>query len=131
MHVRFWLVWQFVIHHMRHLINIDPTGRNVRGNQHRGLRRLKCSQRLLSLILALIAVDCRRANADLIKISLQFIGPVLCASEHDHASHRLVFQQVYEQVPLLPLRKKKYRLRHGFSRRRLRRGLHFHRIAQH
>ena len=122
---------QFIIHHVRDVVDVDAAGRDVGRDEHRRMLRLEGGERLLPLVLALVAMDRRGPDAGPVEVPLQFVGPVLRPHEDDHADHLLGRQQVHEQMPLLPLGQEKHRLRYRFGRRRLRRGLHLQRIAEH
>jgi hypothetical protein len=129
MHVGLRLVWQLVVDHVRDVVDVDAAGRNVGGDEHRRMLRLEGGERLLTLVLALVAMNCRRTDASLLEIPLELVGAMLRSREHDHAGHALGREQMHEQVPLLPLRQEKHCLRDRLRRRRLRRGLHLERIA--
>ncbi len=78
---------------------------------------LKCGQRALADILALIAVNCRGPNSGAIQMLHDFIGSVLRAGEYDRARECRILQKVRQQMRLVPLFDKVDRLLDQLNRR--------------
>ncbi len=90
MDIRFGLVSQIKINDMRDAIHIDAAGGHVTGNQQGGLTVAEVEQCPLTGVLALVAVDRLGADADVLQMLHQAIGPVLRADKNQAAGDRSV-----------------------------------------
>ena len=93
-HVRFRLVRQIVIHHVRDIIHIDPARRDVGGDQHRGFALLEIFQGALAIVLGFVPVNRLSANSASVQLPHDAICAVLRSCEHDRAEHRQEVDQV-------------------------------------
>src|SRR5450830_2153871 len=82
-HIVFWNVRQVVVHHVWQLIDVNTARSDVGGDQHLQGAILEFGQRARAGRLALVAVNCQRADTVRAQFD-QFIGAVLGAGKYQH-----------------------------------------------
>jgi hypothetical protein len=83
-HIVFRNIGQFKVHHMRQLVDIEPSSRNIGCNQHTNLAVLEIGQRARSCALALVAMYRRRTDPIALQLPGKPVGTVLGSGEHEH-----------------------------------------------
>ena len=123
MHVILRHVGQFVIDHLRQLLDVETAGRHFGGHQGGDLSALEHVERLDARGLALIAVNGRRLNAGALQLLGQPIRAMLGARENQHLPPLAFLDQMHQQMPLLFLLHPVRPLFDQFDRRVARRDL--------
>lgn len=100
MHIVLGDTGQFEVHHMRQLIDIEPTCRNIRGHQDAELPLLEAGQRPCARILALIAVDGCGADPIALQLLAEAVGAVLGAGEDKDLPPVSRVDEMREELPL-------------------------------
>ena len=75
------------MHDHADVVDVDAPGRHVGGHQHRHLAGGETGQGLLTVTLAQIPVDGRRAHAFVTQLLGQSIGATFGGHEHDGSVH--------------------------------------------
>ena len=96
-------IGQFVVHDLRQLLDIQATCRDIGGNQHAHFAVLETGQCLGTGILALVAMNRRGADAGLLELGRQTIGPMLGTREDQHLMPVFLEDQMLEQRRLVAL----------------------------
>ena len=81
-HVVFRDVWNFVIHHVRQVFNVNAAGSNVGGHQGANVAALEASQGLRASGLAFVAVQGHGLDAILGEVIGHIVGAKLGARKH-------------------------------------------------
>ena len=91
---------QLVVDDVGHALDIDAARGEIGGDQHAGLAAAEVVERLLTSVLALVAVDRLGADAAVLEGLGDAVGAPLGTREHDHTLERLVGQQMAEKLAL-------------------------------
>jgi hypothetical protein len=93
-------VRQFEIDDVRHSVDIDAAGGNVRRDKYAGLAVAKAGERSFALRLGFVAVNggCFDPGAD--QVTHDSVGAVLRSDEDEHAREDRIAQQRREQIPV-------------------------------
>ncbi len=94
---------QIVVEDMRHGRNVDAACSNVRRHQHLDFAILEALQRALALALALVAMDRRDLEADMLKMLVELFGTMLGAKEDDGAAIGVFRQRLLQKIGLVVL----------------------------
>ena len=90
--------WQVVVNNQLHSFYIDTTRRNVGGNKHAVLARLKTLKRRAALALGAVRVELRRSVPHVLYSAPHSAGTVLGAHKNDSGAGAVgehFFQQPY------------------------------------
>ena len=96
-HIVFADVGDFIVHHMRQLINVDAARSNVGGNQRTHITALETGQRLGARCLAFVAVQGHGADAVLFQIFGHVVGAEFGAGKDQHLAPVLAVNDVRQQ----------------------------------
>ena len=94
-------IGQFVVDHLRQLLDIEPARGNLGGHQCGDLSALEHVERFHARRLALVAVDGRRLNAGPLQLLRQAIGAMLGAGEDQYLPPLAFLDQMHQQMTLL------------------------------
>src|SRR5690606_33245387 len=94
-------VRQLEVDHMRQLVDVQPAGSDVSGNQYADPVCLEVGQRLGACALALVTVDSRSGQPILFQIFGQAVGTVLGAGKDQHLLPGTHGDQVSDQRALV------------------------------
>src|SRR5262245_10055757 len=101
MHVDFRRHRQIKIDDMRNGVDIQAAGRNVSGDQHWRLSRLKLGQRPLSGTLAFVAMNCLGPNSGTVESSNELVGAMLRPGENQGALSGLAAEVMSQELWLV------------------------------
>ncbi len=101
MHIVFGRVRQFVVDHVRQLIDVDAARSHIGRHQHAQAAILERFQRLGALLLALVTVNRIGRQAAALKVAREAAAHQLGIDEHQRLDVRLGAQQVSEQFALV------------------------------
>ena len=96
-HVVFADVWNFIIHDVRQVVDVDATGRNVGRHQGANFATLKTLQSLGAGTLALVSVQRHGLNAVFRQELSDVVGAKLGAREHQHLAPVVLLDDVGQQ----------------------------------
>ena len=96
-HIIFAHIGNFVVHHMRQIINVDSACGNIGGHQGAYVAALEACQRLCARSLALVAVQCHRLNAVFGQEFGDVVGAKFGAGEHQHLAPVLLLNDMNQQ----------------------------------
>jgi len=82
------------------VLDVDTASGDVGRHEHAKLPRPKRLEGVHALTLAAVPVDDARLNPAAIELAAEVIGPVFGSREDEDARHRLVLQEVEEEVRL-------------------------------
>ena len=94
-------VGNLVVHDMWQVVDIDPAGSNVGGNQGADLTALETCQCLGAGALALVAVQCHRAHAILCEELSHIVGAEFGAGEHQYLAPVVLLDDVQQHLLFL------------------------------
>jgi len=100
-HVCFGLVGKVEVEDVAHVIYVNASRRDVGGDEDRDLSALEARESPRSRVLALVSVNCGGGDPFSIKLLHESVGPVLCPSEDDRASHVPIADQPGKQCPFI------------------------------
>ena len=124
MHITFGNIRQVNIDHMRDIINIDASTRDISGHQDRDFAFAELPQGALALALAFIAVKRDSENSIIIEEGLHPIRAKFCPHKDNRAIHvflgddlkkRHVFAAFFHHDDLLADPIHRFRFRRGFD----------------
>ena len=129
-HIVFADVRDFVVHHVRQLVDVDAAGRDVGRDQRADVAVLETGQRLGPGALALVAVQRHRLDPVLGQEFGDVVGTKLGACEHQHLAPVVLLDDVRQQLLFLAAADRKDLLGDALHRGVARRDLDALRIAQ-
>src|SRR6185436_18471 len=94
-------IGDFVVHHVRQLIDVDAASGDIGGHQGADLAALEFGQRLRARRLALVAVQRHRLDAVLGEKFSDVVGAELGAGEHQYLAPLVLLDDVGQQLLLL------------------------------
>ena len=100
-HIVFADIGDFVIHHVRQIVDIDATRCDVGRHQHADLAALKPREGLGACCLALVAVQCHGSDALFVQEVGHMVGTKFGAAKHQHLAPLLGLDDVGQQGFLL------------------------------
>ena len=100
-HIVFADIGDFVIHHMRQIVDIDTTRCNVGRHQHTDVAAFKACQRLGTRGLAFVAMQRHGGDALFVQEVGHMVGTKLGAAKHQHLAPLLGLDDVGQQGFLL------------------------------
>lgn len=98
MHVGLRLMGHIEVHDVADVLDVDPASGDVRRDENAGFAGAKRLEGANALALAPVPVNHRRADPSVLKLTGEVVGPVLGPREDEDARHRLIFQQVEEEI---------------------------------
>ena len=129
-HVVLGHVRHVVIDHVRQLLDVEPSGRNIRRYEHAKFAVLEALQGARARVLALVAVDGVGLDAVALELLGEPVGAALGLAEHQHLAPVARPHEMREQVALAILRHRVRALRHQLGGRIAARDFHGRRVAQ-
>ena len=122
-HIVFADVRDFVVHHVRQLVDVDAARGNVGRDQHPDVAAFEAGQGLRPRGLALVAVQCQRLDAVFGQMLGDIVGAEFCAGEHQHLAPVVRVDDMGEQRFLFAAADRVNRLRDALHRGVARRDL--------
>ena len=116
-HVVFRHVWNFVVHHVWQVFNVNAACRNVGGHQGANVAALKASQRLSTCCLTFVAVQGHGLDAVLGEVVGHIVGTKLGAREHQHLAPVVLIDDVHQNFFFLAATHGVDHLRNALHRR--------------
>ena len=129
-HIVFAHIGDFVVHHVRQVVDVNAACGNVGGHQGAHITALEAGQRLGAGGLALVAVQRHGGNAVLLQKLGHVVGAKLGAGEHQHLAPVLRVNDVRQQGFFLAAAHGVDHLRDALHRGVARRDLHALRVLQ-
>ncbi len=123
-------VRQLEVDHVRQLVDIQTTCRDIGSDHDTHGAGLEIGQRLGAGVLALVAVNGNSAQAVLVQVLGQTVGAVLGAGEHQYLFPRALSDQVRQQRALVVGRQAEHALFDTFDRGVRRRDFDAFRVVQ-
>ena len=100
-HIVFADIGDFIIHHVRQVIDVDASGCDVGSHQHTDVAAFKARERLGTRCLAFVAVQRHGGDALFVQKVGHMVGAKLGATKHQHLAPLLGVNDVCEQGFLL------------------------------
>ena len=129
-HIVFADIRNFVIHHMRQIVNVDAARRDIGGYQHTDVAALETGERLRAGGLAFVAVQRHGGDALFVQKLCHVVGTKLGAAKHQHLAPLLALDDMREQRFFLAAAHRVNHLRDQLHRGVFRRDLNALRVMQ-